>query len=64
MTYSEFLFHCRQLVDAFTMRIISDQDFDHAIAILMALHPEHAHEAANDWAVDLIFSEVPHLYED
>lgn len=64
MTYSEFLFHCRQLVDAFTLRIITDHDFDHAIAMLCAMNPEHAQEAANDWAADLIFADVPHYYED
>lgn len=64
MNYPEFLFHCHQLVDAFTMGIINEQDFDHAIAILCALNPHHAHEAANDWATDLIFADITHFRED
>lgn len=64
MTYSEFVFQCTQLVDALTLRIISAQDFDHAIAILCAMNPHHANEAANDWSVDLIFADVPHYQED
>ena len=63
MTYSDFLFHCRQLVDAFTLRIISEQDFDHAIAMLCAMNLHHAQEAANDSTADLIFADVSH-YQD
>lgn len=65
MSYSEFSFHCYQLIDAFTLGILTEQQFDHAIAFMMANYPEHCLEAQYDFSLIDSFAQLDfHIIED